>query len=451
MKRSLTFLMIVVFLGSIVIANDVVSAQSELIASDDAVPPPNSPEFGIAPNLILQVPASPTGYLLGPEIEISPQITPTDPDRYHPSAAYNNKRGQYLVVWHNTWASGHDREVIGQRVDGYGHLVGSNFPISSGSHDRIQPAVAYNPTDDDYMVVWMYDVNGDGKKFEIWGAVVSWDGVVGTPFQIQTYPNTSFWSPEIAWNSQWNEYAVVWGSIAQDTQIALDIGLKALHADGSYIYGTVLWSDGLPSNPDITFDSVNHNFLVVWNYVNTSGKTAIKGDLRNADYNRVRLVDVFGSTTNHALFPRVDSSMGIFFLVTFEYENSASDHDIYVAFVNKDATGSAPAAFVSGTTHDVSPDVAGSQQRFEFMIAYQRADVNGAKVLLRPLSNYFAVERYRYLQLLLNKLPESSRDPRRWRLFLWLSGRYTYFSIGDPATCFREDVFWPDGLFTGNQ
>jgi hypothetical protein len=338
--------------------------------------------------LPVQAPASPEGYFLGPEVEISPQITPTDPNRYHPSAAYNDRRAQYLVVWHNTWASGHDREVIGQRVDGYGHLIGSNFAISTGTHDRIQPAVAYNHDDDEYMVVWMYDVNGDEKKYDIWGVVVSWNGVVGAPFEIESYSEGSFWSPKIAWNSNSDEYAVVWGSLDKTTQIATGIGTEVRNKDGGLEYGTVLWSTGFPTNPDITYDSINHNYLVVWNYVNTSGKNVVIGDLRNDLYNRVRTVDVFGSTANQALYPRVDSSMGLFFLVTFEYENSPTDHDIYVAFVNNDATSAIPTSFVSGATHDVYPDVAGSQQRFEFMIAYQRADVNGAKVLLRPLSNY---------------------------------------------------------------
>ena len=109
-------------------------------------------------------------------------------------------------------------------------------------------------------------------------------------------------------------------------------------------------------------------------------------------YDRVRTVDIYGSTTNHSLYPRVDLSMGLFFLVTFEYENSSTDHDIYIAYINKDATSAIPTAFVSGATHDVYPDVAGSQEKFEFMVAYQRADAFGAKVLLRPLSNYLPLE-----------------------------------------------------------
>jgi hypothetical protein len=357
MKKTLVSLILIALFTSLFASGGRVLAQTSSLEAPQT-PPGTTFTYPDGVLSARQAPIAPDGYFMGAEYEYSPQITPTDPDRSHPSAAYNDKRGQYLMVWHNTWASGHDREVIGQRVDGTGHPIGSNFAISSGTHDRIQPVVAYNHTDDEYMVVWMYDVDGDGKKYDIYGVVVSWNGVVGAPFQIQTYTNASFWSPEIAWNSQRNEYAVVWTSLDQTMQLSVDIGTRVLSPDGGSLYGTIIWNTGYPSNPDITFDPVNHNYLVVWNYVNTSGKNVVKGDLRNDHYNRVRLVDVFGSETNHALFPRVDSSMGLFFLVTFEYENTSTDHDIYVAYVNSTATSSIPAAFVSGSTHDVYPDVA---------------------------------------------------------------------------------------------
>ena len=282
MKKALVSLILIALVASPFMSSGHVLAQTSKLQSPQTLPDrlftyPDGPLPGS------QAPAAPDGYVMGAEQEYSPQMTPTDPDRYHVSAAYNDKRAQYLVVWHNTWASGHDREVIGQRVDGAGRPVGANFAISSGAHDRIQPVVVYNHTEDEYMVVWMYDVNGDGKKYDIYGVVVSWNGVVGAPFQFQTYNNVSFWSPEIAWNSEWNEYAVVWTSLDQTTQLSLDIGTKVLDDDGGYLYGTIIWDTGYPSNPDITFDPVNHNYLVVWNYMNSSGKNVVKGDLRDSD------------------------------------------------------------------------------------------------------------------------------------------------------------------------
>ena len=38
----------------------------------------------------------------------------------------------------------------------------------------IQPAVAYSSTNGEYFVVCMYNINGDGSTYDIWGAYAAW-------------------------------------------------------------------------------------------------------------------------------------------------------------------------------------------------------------------------------------------------------------------------------------
>lgn len=345
---------------------------------------PGGPDFPAGPN-------ASDGYHLFNETLLSPVLTPEDPDRFHIAMAYNSKRSQYLVVWHNTYPDGSKkREIIGQRLDYRNKPIGSNFVISYGATDRIQPAVAYNAKDDQYMVVWMQDVRGDSKKYDIWGVVLTYAGaVVGSPFLIQTWDNQSFWSPDIAYNGSdtFDEYVIVWTVLNENTQQSLALGLKILDKSGSLIYGTIPADAGFPSNPDITFDPVNKRYLLVWNYVNTYGKIAIRGDLRDNNCNRIRLVDIYATETVNVYYPRVSSSMGLFFLVTFQLENSPTNNDIWVAWVSKDGTAVAPTALVADPENDTSPDVAGSSTLFDFMVVYQRADAQSAKVRMIPLSN----------------------------------------------------------------
>jgi hypothetical protein len=345
------------------------------------------------PILQLKAPQAVQGYHLGPERLLSEPYSPTDPDRYHPESAYNYHRDQFLVVWHNFNSSGNDREVIGRWVDGSGKPIGPSFTISSGTNDRLQPVVAYNGTNDEYLVVFMYDHNGDEQKYDVRARRVRWDGfLLGSEFEVQTYENGSFWSPEVAWNDLRNEYMIVWTTLTQTTQVADNIGMKIFGSTGNYIYGTVLTSEGFPTNPDITYDLVTNNYLVLWNFLNASGKLAIRGDLRDSLGNRIRLVDVFGSNTNHGLYPRITSSMGLLYVATFEYEIAANNHDIYVALIASDGTVSIPTPLVEGTTHDIDPDIAGSFRSFEYMIVYQRADGMGTKVLMRTFSSNLPVE-----------------------------------------------------------
>ena len=164
---------------------------------------------------------------MGSEVQISTIQTPTDADRHLPVAAYNSEYKQFLVVWHNIWPGG-SRDIYGQRVDASGKKVGPWFSISSGPGNRFLPAVVYNSIEGLYLVVFMQDVSAayDGSKYDIKGQFVGWDGVLlGAAFTIQTWDNSSFWSPRIVFNPVWNEYMVVWGVINTSTGLSSGIGI----------------------------------------------------------------------------------------------------------------------------------------------------------------------------------------------------------------------------------
>lgn len=329
------------------------------------------------------------------EVQISTTTTPFDGDRHLPAVAYSTIHNQFLVVWHNNW--GDSRDIYGQRVDASGKKIGSWFYISSGPGDRIQPAVAYSPTSDLYFVVYMHDVSAahDGSRYDIEGQLVRWDGVlIGTPFTIESSPVSSFWSPKIAKNGVFDDFGVVWGVVDIASGMASAIGLKAYTAAGVYLYGTILDSNGNPNNPDLAWNPVNKQFLVVWNRFNPTLKNVVIGDLRNQDYNRVLpgIIIIYDNPNNHALFPRVTYGGG-YYGVIFEYEASSTDHDIYMALVYHDAsTIISPIPVETSVANETHPAIAGNPnaQTQEYMILFQRAGVNGATVWMRPISNYMA-------------------------------------------------------------
>jgi hypothetical protein len=202
---------------------------------------------------------------LGSELQIS---NPTSPecDRYKPAIAYNYRHDEYLVVWHNTWPSGH-RDIYARRVTGSGQIR-SWFAVSAGTNDRAQPAVAYNATTDEYLVVWMYNANGDGHTYEIWGRTIAWDGSYqDSEFQIITWPNRTFWTPRVVWNGWRNEYLVVWSAFDATTSQATDVAHALLDSDGNKLYGTIISSADMPHQADVTYDIATDEYLVVWRYM----------------------------------------------------------------------------------------------------------------------------------------------------------------------------------------
>ena len=206
---------------------------------------------------------------LGPEFQISLPTSP-EADRYAASVAYNWRHREYLVVWHNVWPDDH-RDVYARRVSESGKLL-SWFAVSAGANDRLQPDVVYNAANDEYLIVWMYNANGDGTTYEIWGRTVAWDGGYQNPeFRVITYPNRTFWSPRAAWNGFRNEYLVVWSAFDATTMLPTDVAHALLAANGTVLYGTIITSTQDPHQPDVTYNIAKDEYLVVWRRMWTPG------------------------------------------------------------------------------------------------------------------------------------------------------------------------------------
>ncbi|MEM7033119.1 MAG: DUF11 domain-containing protein, partial [Chloroflexota bacterium] len=224
-------------------------------------------------------------------------------DARRPAVAYNSTDNEYLVVWHadDTDAPGitnDEFEIFGQRLNGTtGEEVGTNdFRISdvdgSGSTNSFaqEPSVAYNSVDNEYLVVWEADdpdtsgiVN---DEFEIFGQRL--DGmtgaVVGTnDFRISDAggtgnANIDAGNPSVVYNSDDNEYLVVWDADDTDSNGIIDnefevFGQRLDGATGSAV-GTNdfrisdVGGDGSTNagtfDAAVAYNSNAHEYLAVW-------------------------------------------------------------------------------------------------------------------------------------------------------------------------------------------
>jgi hypothetical protein len=154
-------------------------------------------------------------------------------DATDPAVAYNSTDNEYLVVW-----AGNDdtvplvvgeSEIYGQRLNAAtGAEVGSNdFRISdmgpdgNGTFDAEDPAVAYNSTDNEYLVVWVGDdittplVDEEDEIFGQRLNAATGAEVGDNDFRLSDMGpdgNASFDAdePAVAYNSTNNEYLAVW-------------------------------------------------------------------------------------------------------------------------------------------------------------------------------------------------------------------------------------------------
>ena len=215
-------------------------------------------------------------------------------DASSPAVAYNSADNEYLVVWSGDDDTGAlvkgECEIFGQRVSASGEEIGADFRLSDMGPDgqtyfgASSPAVAYNSTDNEYLVVWGGDDDTGGlanNEYEIFGQRVSAAGAeIGADFRLSDMGpdgNTNYdaYRPAVAYNTVGNEYLVVWygdddtGGLVDEeleifgqrvsaagTEIDADFRLSDMGPDGDANYDAYF--------PAVAYNSAEDEYLAVW-------------------------------------------------------------------------------------------------------------------------------------------------------------------------------------------
>ena len=228
-------------------------------------------------------------------------------DAGRPAVAFNPVSGEYLVVWRGEDDAGglvfDEFEIYGQRISAeLGGEVGVNdFRISDmGSTDGDtdfsgeSPAVAHNPTTNEYLVVWSGDDDSNGlvvDELEIYGQLL--DGSSGAEIGVNDFrisdmgpdgdPNFVAEEPSVAYNAVDDEYLVGWEANDDNPALAtgeFEIYAQRIDAAGSPVgandlrvshMGTDGESAPKARNPSIAYDSVRNEYLVAFNGDDATG------------------------------------------------------------------------------------------------------------------------------------------------------------------------------------
>jgi len=349
-----------------------------------AVPcPPGGSEIEIFAHLI--DPA--TGDPLGTPVIVSSAGPACDPEYRvgSPAAAYNPFDNEYLVVWHGEDDVGGlvegETEIFGQRLSAT-TLVGigaDDFRISGmggtgdPAYDAFAPAVAFNPIQSEYLVVWWGDddtgplVEGES---EIFGQRLDADGVaMGVDdFPISDMggfgdPGFAASIPAVVHNPSADEYLVVWmgddnvgGLIDQEFEI---FGQR-LFANGNQAgdndfrisdMGENGSTDFFAFQPAVTYNPDDDEYLVVWEGLDDAGSPdgqeifAQRLDATGAEVgaNDIRVSDMGASgTTDHDAFAAavVYNPADREYLVAWHGSDDGLEIEEYEIFVQRlDATG----------------------------------------------------------------------------------------------------------------
>ena len=227
------------------------------------------------------------------------------------SVAYNPSADEYLVVWFGSDDTGtlvdNEREIFGQRLDGStGAEVGLNdFRISDMGpagvgFSAVNPSVAYNPTANEYLVVWRGLDTPVLRDFEIFGQRL--DGSTAAEVGLNDFRisdmgpdgSTSYGAatPSVAYNPSADEYLVVWFGGEADTRAFEELDIFGQRLDGSTAAEVGANDFRISDEEDgarelsVAYNLTANEYLVVW------GGTALAS----------RKLEIFGQ--------RIDGSTG---------------------------------------------------------------------------------------------------------------------------------------------
>ncbi|MCP4538650.1 MAG: hypothetical protein GY832_16065 [Chloroflexi bacterium] len=191
---------------------------------------------------------------IGPDFMIS---LPLD-HQADPAVVYNPDYDEYLVVW---WDNrGDDTDIYGQFVSASGISNQDNFTITVVADEQSYPLVAYNSTDQNYMVVWR-DKRGGSLDYDIYGQVIGANGVLsGTNFMVSADGDDQKpW--DLVHDPNTNHYLVVWVDVGDDL-----VEGQMLDAAGNLI-GTnafVITVGVGGDHPRAAYDSIRSSYMVVY-------------------------------------------------------------------------------------------------------------------------------------------------------------------------------------------
>ena len=303
-------------------------------------------------------------------------------ERYKPAVAWNRLHDEFLVVWQNMWPDGH-LDIYARRVADDGELL-SWFAVSAGPHNRLQPAVAYNPWEDEYLVVWMYNASGDGLTYEIWGRRIAWDGsYMGPEFQIITWENRTFRAPKVTCNEIQNQYFVVWTALDATTFVATDIAGKLVSADGDLLVGRIITTAPHVQQVDVTHEFWADEYLVVWTQEAEPGNSDIWASRLEPLNLGILTPGGFAISDSYRdeREPAVAGYWSDGYMVAWMWHYSPGDWDIAAQRLRWDGSKDGSMFFLAGSwDSEGSPDLSGFPYRKEYVAVYERTTEAGVAI-----------------------------------------------------------------------
>lgn len=205
------------------------------------------------------------------------------------SAAYDPSNNRYLVVYQGF--SG----ICGQFRACNGTPIGEEFYISNAVGIQQSPSIAYDGINKKYLVIWVDLRNRESTSSDIYGQLVNDDGTLYGSLSHDNFPICTASemqdNPTLSYNTVNYNFLVVWQDYRYKDTTRYDIFGQLLEVDYSPLDGNnfcISMAENNQINPKIAFDEYNNKFLLAWT------------DYRNWDTSSY---DIYGMSLNDRGLP----------------------------------------------------------------------------------------------------------------------------------------------------
>lgn len=193
--------------------------------------------------------------------------------------AYNSVSNEYLVIWGQSVGG-----IKGQRVDAAGVPIGSTIFLSSGQFGAGNPAVAFNPFTNQYLVQWDAFANFPSNA-DIFARFINADGTFGGPIVTVTTADDFQVFGSVTVNTITHQYLLAWWDQRNSATTFSDIFGQLVNGDGS-LAGTNIPLSTLPLQdeilPAVAYSKAANQYLAIWLTQTASGNNIV-GRIFNQD------------------------------------------------------------------------------------------------------------------------------------------------------------------------
>ena len=255
----------------------------------------------------------------------------------HPTIVFNPNRQEYLVAYNDKYVVS-DTETLdnlGFILDVNGDVTTGPFIIGSPQGTQFNPQVAYNATDDTYMINWedFRNVGGMADPSDIYGALLNHAGE-----EISEFPMIDdFGEPDagdqrvqkLAYNPDRNELLAVWRDVRPSFDGAALVG-RIFQADGTPAGDNFVIVDapGDQGYPQFVYVQERKQYFIAW-YDTRDGNSDIYARWLNRSGQPVGdEIPVFTGSGNQGYPYLAYNPLMERFLITWRDENAPDDYEV---------------------------------------------------------------------------------------------------------------------------